>query len=81
MQKITFEQFKKFIESNHALTGFNMTQPLIQKLFAELDPHKKGYLVESDWMNAFSAFNFEDQLLIELKNDIQCSFADCESAF
>ena len=30
-----------------------MTLPLIQKLFAELDPHKKGYLTESDWLNAF----------------------------
>lgn len=70
LQKITFEQFKKFIEGNQALTGFNMTLPLIQKLFAELDPHKKGYLVENDWMNAFSAFNYEDQLLIELRNSI-----------
>ena len=52
-QKITFDQFKKFIESNQALAGFNMTLPLIQKLFAELDPHKKGYLIESDWLNAF----------------------------
>jgi hypothetical protein len=51
--KVTFEQFKKFIEKNHSLQGFNMTLPLMQKLFAELDPHKKGYLTESDWKNAF----------------------------
>ena len=58
-----------------------MTLPLTQKLFAELDPHKKGYLAESDWINAFQAFNYDDQILIELKNSIQCSFADCLSAF
>lgn len=58
-----------------------MTLPLIQKLFAELDPHKKGYLVESDWLNAFKPFNYNEQILIELKNAIQCSFSDCESAF
>ena len=80
-QKITFDQFKKFIEVNQALAGFNMTLPLIQKLFAELDPHKKGYLSEQDWMNAFTPFNYEDQILIELKNTIQCSFSDCASAF
>ena len=51
--KVTFDQFKKFIESNQALKGFNMTLPLMQKLFAEIDPHKKGYLVENDWMSAF----------------------------
>lgn len=58
-----------------------MTLPLIQKLFAELDPHKKGYLTESDWLNALSAFNYDDQIMIELKNAIQCSFSDCVSAF
>lgn len=79
--KITFDQFKKFIEANQALAGFNMTLPLIQKLFAEIDPHKKGYLSEQDWMNAFAPFNYEDQILIELKNTIQCSFSDCLSAF
>jgi len=30
-----------------------MTLALIQKLFSELDPHKKGYLSEHDWTNAF----------------------------
>lgn len=79
--KVTFEQFKKFIEGNQALAGFNMTLPLIQKLFAELDPHKKGYLSEQDWMNAFSPFDSDDQMMIELKNSIQCQFKDCNSAF
>ena len=58
-----------------------MTVPLIQKLFAELDPHKKGYLTEQDWINAFSSFNWNQQLLVELKNAIQVAFADCDSAF
>ena len=79
--KITFDQFKRFIENNQALAGFNMTLPLIQKLYAELDPHKKGFLTESDWVNALAAFNYNDQIFIELKNAIQVSFSDCESAF
>ena len=58
-----------------------MTLPLIQKLYAELDPHKKGFLTESDWVNALAAFNYNDQIFIELKNAIQVSFSDCESAF
>lgn len=37
-----------------------MTLPLMQKLFAEIDPHKKGYLTFSDWVNAFQAFKLED---------------------
>lgn len=58
-----------------------MTLPLLQKLFAEIDPHKKGYLNEHDWINAFQAFKHDDQNLIELKNAVQVSFSDCESAF
>ena len=46
-----------------------------------MDPHKKGYLTETDWSNALAPFNFNEQALIELKNAIQCSFADCDSAY
>lgn len=53
LQKITYEQFKRFVEQNRALAGFNLTANLIQVLFTELDPHKKGYLIENDWTNAF----------------------------
>lgn len=53
----------------------------MQKLFAELDPHKKGFLTESDWTNSLSAFKLNDQTFIELKNLVQCSFTDSESAF
>ncbi len=80
-QKVTFEQFKRFVEKNNALNGFNLTLPLLQKLFAELDPHKKGYLTESDWNNSLSPFKMNDQTFIELKNLVQCSFTDWESAF
>jgi hypothetical protein len=58
-----------------------MTLPLVQKLFAELDPHKKGYLTVNDWINAFQAFKHEDQIMIELKNALQCAFSDSHSAF
>jgi hypothetical protein len=78
---VTFEQFKVFIDENRALSGFNLTMPLIQKLFAEIDPHKKGYITENDWNNAFSSFSWNESILVELKNSVQCSFADCDSGF
>jgi len=46
-----------------------------------MDPHKKGYLTESDWSNAFQSFNWTEQGLLELKNAIQVAFGDWESAF
>jgi hypothetical protein len=49
-----------------------LTPPLIQQLFSELDPHKKGYLSEQDWSSAFKAFNWKTQIFVELKDAIQC---------
>ena len=51
--KITFSQFHKWAEENNALNGFNLTENLELQFYADLDPHKKGYLVFSDWENAF----------------------------
>ena len=80
-QKITFDDFKAFIDKENALSGFNLTVPLMQRLYSELDPHKKGFLSQNDWNNAFQTFNWNDQLLIELKHIIQNSFANCDSVF
>jgi len=66
--KISFNNFKQFVEREDALSGFNLTVTLVQQLFSELDPHKKGYLNKNDWTNAFQSFNWNDQLLVELKN-------------
>lgn len=52
--RMEYTNFSAWIENNRILAGFDMTERLIQKLFADLDPHKKGYLSESDWKNGFS---------------------------
>lgn len=81
MGKIRYKDFKEFIADTNALKGFNLTDQLLQKLFSELDPHKKGFLSESDWETAFSGFNWFDQLVVELENLVSCSFSEVESAF
>ena len=79
--KVSFDDFKLFVDKENSLHGFNLTVPLLQRLYSELDPHKKGYLNENDWKNAFATFNWNDQLLIELKHIIQSSFANCDSVY
>ena len=79
--KLKFNQFHAFLEREHALQGFNLTQPLIQKLFSEIDPHKKGFLNINDWRNAFKTFNSADQLIVELKNTVASTFSNCDSVF
>jgi Ca2+-binding EF-hand superfamily protein len=58
--KLRFYDFKEFLEREEALAGFNLTQPLVQKLFSELDPHRKGYLNINDWRNSFKTFSSKD---------------------
>lgn len=79
--KVRYRDFKEFMEETNALKGFNLTDQLLQQLFSELDPHKKGFLSETDWMTAFGGFNWHQQLVVELENLIACSFIDIESAY
>lgn len=77
--KIPFDHFKSFVDSQDCLHGLNLTVPLLQRLFSELDPHKKGFINITDWKNAFKSFGWKDQLVIEIKNIAQNTFTDCES--
>jgi len=52
-KKLVFAHFVKWVQDTDALRGFDLTDRLMQELFADLDPHKKGHLTESDWENAF----------------------------
>ena len=58
-----------------------MTSDLLQKLFAELDPHKKTYLTLKDWESCFKLFDQKAHLIIDFKNFIQFYFADVKSAY
>lgn len=57
---VNFTDFNTFVDQNHALEGFNLTMPLMQKLFAELDAHKKGHLNFNDWNSAFGVFKLSE---------------------
>jgi Ca2+-binding EF-hand superfamily protein len=79
--KIKLEQFIKWVESNQILGGFNLTQQLLERLFADLDPHKKAYITEKDWENAFSRIDYKDQCIKEIKDAVRSNFSDIRSAF
>lgn len=58
-----------------------MTLQLLQKLFAELDPHRKAYISLSDWQSGFKLFNHQETMMVEFKNFIQSNFISIDSAF
>ena len=79
--KIKLDQFHKWVDKNQILKGFNLTQELIEKLFAELDPHRKAFVTESDFCLAFGGISYQSQCIQEIKDAIRSNFQDVHSAF
>ena len=50
---VKLDNFLSWIQTHNILQGFNLTRDLLCKLFAWLDPHRKGYLTEADWLHLF----------------------------
>lgn len=89
---MTYKHFSTWIEGSQVLTGFNLTDRLLQQLFADLDPHKKGYLTILDWENSFSiidfnktnivgGYNFHNQMYAEVQEAINANYSDAQSSF
>ena len=79
--KIKLDQFIKWVESNQVLGGFNLTQQLLEKLFADLDPHRKAYITEQDWSHSFSGISYQSQCIKELKDAVRSNFSEPSPAF
>lgn len=78
---MTLKQLTGWIDSIQALQGFNLTDKLIQTLFADLDPHKKGYLTQTDWENAFGGYNFGAQIKTEVQECFYSHFTSVSECF
>lgn len=74
--KVNFPMFKAFVEKHNLLEGFDISASLLQQLYGELDPHRKTYLTLQDWQSAFDSFDEKQALIVELKNCLQCQFAN-----
>jgi Ca2+-binding EF-hand superfamily protein len=79
--KMTYKHFATWIEEARALTGFNLTEKLLQQLFADLDPHKKGHLTQNDWENAFGGYSADGQMMTEVQDVLNTNFAGIQEAF
>lgn len=53
-----------------------LNEPMLKELFAELDPHKKGYLSESDFTTAFGKFDWKSSMVIEFVDTLQAKFGN-----
>ncbi len=58
-RKLLFNAFEKWIKSNKVMSGFMVNDDILKQLYSSLDSHKKGYLLENDFVSAFSNFNWK----------------------
>lgn len=64
-KNLIFNNFQKWVTENKILTGFMLNEPMLKELFAALDPHKKGYLSESDFNTAFGKYDWKSSMVME----------------
>ncbi|CAK76335.1 unnamed protein product (macronuclear) [Paramecium tetraurelia] len=79
-KKLVFQKFKKWIDEKNVLAGFDLTEKLVYEIFSDLDSHKKGYLIESDWLNAFAQYNWQDQMIKEIQDALSTYFSSIQNA-
>ncbi|CDW87512.1 ef hand family protein [Stylonychia lemnae] len=79
--KIRYGDFLNFINKYNVLNGFNLTNQLLQKLFAAMDPHRKGYLTMNDWKLHFSEFKNIETKLLDIKGALTATFNSVQQAF
>ncbi|KAL4471529.1 hypothetical protein ABPG74_008422 [Tetrahymena malaccensis] len=81
-QKIEYQKLNDWILQTNALFGFNLTETLLQQLFAYMDPHKKGYITQDDWVECLKIYTeSKDIPLSDLTDLIYFSFKSNEEAF
>ncbi len=58
-RKLVFINFEKWIKANKVLSGFMINEDILKFLFSSLDEHKKGYLLENDFVSAFGKYDWK----------------------
>lgn len=58
---MVYSAFEKWIKSNHVLSGFMINEDMLKAIFSQLDHHKKGYLLENDFIGLFGTYNWKSE--------------------
>jgi Ca2+-binding EF-hand superfamily protein len=51
-----------------------LNETMLKELFAALDPHKKGYMSESDFSTAFGKYDWKSSMVMEFVETLQTKF-------
>ena len=58
-----------------------INEDMMKYIFNALDQHKKGYIVENDFVGLFGGYNWKAENIKEFKDYIKVKFNSAEAAF
>lgn len=80
-KKLLFSAFDKWIRANHVLSGFMVNEDMMKHLFSNLDQHKKGFILENDFVGLFKGFNWKSEHCREVTDFLKVKFGSADDAF
>eukprot|EP00919_Chromeraceae_sp_WS-2016_P011662 GHVR01027255.1.p1 GENE.GHVR01027255.1~~GHVR01027255.1.p1 ORF type:complete len:154 (+),score=2.90 GHVR01027255.1:463-924(+) len=80
-QKLLFTIFDKWIRNNSVLSGFMINDDILKHIFSSFDCHKKGYILENDFIAIFGGFNWKAEQTLEFLDNLKTKFKSCLEAY
>lgn len=80
-KKLTLPAFERWSKANHVLSGFMPNEDIVKHIFTSLDLHKKGYLLEADFVALFAGYDWKAEHTREFLDFLTVKFPSALEAF
>lgn len=80
-KRLIFSAFDKWVRTNYVLSGFMINEDMLKAVFGSLDQHKKGYLLENDFVGLFGSYDWKSEHTKEFTDFLLLKFKSAEEAF
>ena len=58
-----------------------INEEMLKHVYSELDTHKKGYLLENDFVGHFGTYNWKSEQTKEFIESLQGKFKTCQEVY
>lgn len=77
-KKLLYTAFEKWVKSNHVLSGFMVNEDILKHIFNCLDQHKKGFILENDFVGLFRSYDWKSEHCKEVTDFLKYKFASAD---
>ena len=77
-KRLIFSAFDKWVRANYILSGFMINEDMLKSVFGSLDQHKKGYLLENDFIGLFGSYDWKSEHSKELTDFLVIKFKSAD---